>query len=257
MKIGFIGVGKIARAIVQGLCTSVMRDLTVKLSPRNEKISKELARTISNVDRMENNQLVLDESDVIFITVRPNISNEVLTSLKCRAEHTIISLVPFLSLSDLAKGVEPATRLSRAIPLPTVTTHNCPIPILNSNKTVTQIFSYIGQPLLIDDENQLHTLWALTGFIAPFYELLGELSDWATSNGVKKTVADRYVVDMFQSLSLSAQKTTPVDFNELVKHATTPNGMNEQAGREVRKEGAHAVYTTAASNLLRRFLKHI
>ncbi len=257
MKLGFIGVGKIACAVVKGLCTSSMHNLTVKLSPRNEENSKELEKKFPNVDRLETNQLVLDQSAIIFLAVRPNASKDILRTLKFSVDHVVISLIPFLQLSDLAKAVEPANRISRAVPLPTVVTHNCPIPVLNSNETVTEILGYIGQPLLVDDENQLHALWTLTGFIAPFYRLLGELSDWATSNGVRKTIANQYVADMFQSLSLSAQKIRPIDFNELVRHATGPNGMNEQAGREVSKKGAHEAYTTAADNLLKRFLQDL
>lgn len=255
MKLGFIGIGKIARAVVKGLCTSNKENLIIKLSPTNEENSKQLAKTFSNVNRLESNQLVLDQSDIIFIAVRPNDSKEVLSSLNFRVDHIVISFIPFLQFSELAKAVAPANRLSRAIPLPTVVTHNCPIPIFNSNKTVTKIFSYIGQPLLVDDENQLHTLWTLTGIIAPFYDLLRELSDWATMNGVKKAIANQYIADMFHSLLFSAQKTRPIDFNELMKHATTPNGMNEQAGKEISEKGAHEAYKIAADNLLKRFKK--
>jgi pyrroline-5-carboxylate reductase len=256
MKLGFIGTGEIACAIVKGLCTSSMTDLAVNLSPRNEENSRALAETFENVTRLESNQLVLDQSDTVFIAVRPSDAENVLSRLKFRVDHKVISLVPFLSLSELATAVEPAQTLSRAIPLPTVVNHDCPIPLFNSNTTVASIFSHIGQPLLVDDENQLHVLWTLTGLIAPYYDLLGELSGWAASHGVEGTIANQYVADMFHSLSLSAQKTSPIDFNELVKHATTPNGMNEQAGKEIRQQGAHETYKTTADHLLKRFLEH-
>ena len=44
-----------------------------------------------------------------------------------------------------------------------------------------------------------------------------------------------------------------MDFAKLATHAETPNGMNEQAGREIRENHAHDVYAKEADNLLKRF----
>ena len=61
---------------------------------------------------------------------------------------------------------------------------------------------------------------------------------------------------MFYSLLFSDQKTKHIDFSELVKHATTPNGMNEQAEKEIREKGAHEAYKIAADNLLKLFMQN-
>lgn len=253
MKLGFIGTGKIAYSVVKGLCTSNIDDLNISLSPRNNEISRHLTKTFTNVNRLETNQYVLDVSDIIFISVRPVDSKKVLHNLKFKDTHNLISFVPFLKFSELAESAKPAKKISRAIPLPTVINHNCPIPIFNSNDTVIKILSHIGEPLLIDEENQFHTLWTLTGFIAPFYSMIRELSDWAISNGIKEAVANQYIVDMFYSLLFSNKKNRNVDFNELVKQAATPNGMNEQADREIKEKRSYEAYKIAAENLLRRF----
>jgi pyrroline-5-carboxylate reductase len=92
-----------------------------------------------------------------------------------------------------------------------------------------------------------------TCLIAPYYELLEELSAWAAAKGVNKRISGRYVADMFYALSDAACRTDPIDFKHLVTHATTPKGMNEQAGIEIRSKGAHEVYREAADNLLKRF----
>ena len=252
MKLGVVGVGEIATAVVQSLCTSGMTDLVINLSPRNERNSRELAGRFDQVHRLQSNQRVLDQSDVILLSVRPDDSKAVLRGLEFRPDHQVISLVTFLTLSQLADAVGPASTISRAVPLPAVVTHRCPIPICNANETVVRIFGHMGQPLPVEDESQLHVLWALTGLIAPFYELLGELSGWAADNGVQPATANQYVADLFGALSLMARKTRPLDFGELVKRATTPNGMNEQAGREIRQQRAHEIYRAAVERLLER-----
>jgi len=255
MNLGFIGIGRIACSVVKGLCTSNIESATINLSPRNRENSVYLAQLFSNVNRSESNQTVLDDSDIIFICLPPKGSREILNNLEFRKTHTVISFIPFLSFSQLVEVIRPATIISRAIPLPTVVNHNCPIPVFNSDNTVNGILSYIGQPLPVENENQLHTLWTLTGLISSFYDLLRELSSWANSNGVNEEVATRYIVDMYHSLIFSIKEEQQVDFNALVKHAATPNGMNEQAGKEIKEKGAHEAYKFAADHLLERFMR--
>ena len=238
MKLGFIGIGEIASAVIKGLCTSNIENTIINLSPRNKENSIYLSNTFSNVKRMESNQQVLNESDIIFISVRPNEAKEILNNLNFKDTHTVVSFIPFLELSELTKIAAPAAKICRAIPLPTAANHNCPIPIFNSDKTVDKIFTFIGQPFIVDTENQLHTLWTLTGFIASFYDLLKELSAWANSNGVNEITANNYIVDMYHSVISQLKKENKIDFNKSLKQASTPNGMNEQALKEIKEQAA-------------------
>src|ERR1700754_2394700 len=105
MKLGFIGIGKIASAVVEGLCTSKANGLEIFLSPRNEKTSAYLAGKYPAarsgedpaarsgedpaaqagkypaVRRMESNQEVLDNSDIVIIALRPAVDVEFLKIL--------------------------------------------------------------------------------------------------------------------------------------------------------------------------------
>lgn len=253
MQIGFIGVGKITNAIVEGLCTSSIENAHIYLSPRNESNARRLAEKHTQVQRLESNQQVIDRSDIIFIAVRPAVASEVLRTLVFREEQIIISLIPLMKKADLLKLAAPATRITRAVPTPTVMQHTGPVLLFHSNDTVTQLFRHLGQPLEVTDEHQLHVLWTLTGLITPFYDLLHELSSWTGDNGVDATVANQYIAGLFQALTFAAQQDNHINFKELAQHAETPNGMNEQAGREIREKGAHHAYRIASDNLLKRF----
>ncbi len=253
MQIGFIGVGKITNAIVEGFCTSSIINTQIYLSPRNESIARHLAEKYAQVQRLESNQQVVDQSDIVFIAVRPAIAVEVLRTLMFRENQAVVSLVPLLKEAELLKAVAPATHVIRATPTPTVIQHTGPILLFHSNDTITQLFRHLGQPLEVTDEQQLHVLWTLTGLITPFYDLLHELSSWTIANGVDATTANQYVAGLFQALSFSAQQAGSINFKELAQHAETPNGMNEQAGRELREKGVHHAYKIASDNLLKRF----
>jgi len=105
MKIGFIGIGKIAGAIVEGLCTSAIENAEIFLSPRNEKNSLCLAGKYANVHRLESNQEVLNRSDVLMIALRPASAKEILRSLQFDRRHIVISLIPLLKYADLVSAV--------------------------------------------------------------------------------------------------------------------------------------------------------
>ncbi len=49
-----------------------------------------------------------------------------------------------------------------------------------------ELLGKIGQPLIIEDEHQLHTFWTITGLITHFYDLMVELSCWPIENAVDK-----------------------------------------------------------------------
>ncbi len=253
MKIGCIGVGKIAGAIVEGLCTSGTDVPEIFLSPRNAETSVALVRKYARVTRLESNQAVLDHSEIVIIALRPAVAVEILGGLRFDRSHIVVSLIPLLKYADLLHAIAPAGEASRAIPLPTVMNHRCPVPLFRAGEAVVKLFSRIGQPLHVADEGQLHALWTLTGLITPFYEQLGALSEWTIARGVDPTTADNYIADMFESLSHAAQQSAPGDFSLLAQHAATPNGMNEQAAREIRDSGAHNAWISAADHLLQRF----
>jgi pyrroline-5-carboxylate reductase len=257
LNIGFIGIGKIATAVIEGLCSSEIEGAKLRISPRNEENSVRLAAKYLTVTRMESNQEVLDHSEIIVLALRPPQAEEVLRNLKFRKEHLIVSLIPLIKHDDLAAMTAPAGKVCRAIPLPPVVNHNCPIPLFNAPEIVVDIFNNLGQPLMVIDENQLHAIWTLTCLITPYYDLLQELSIWTTDHGVDKTIANQYIANLFQALSYTAQIADPIEFDELAKHAATPNGMNEQAGKAIRADGAHSAYREAADRILERFPKEL
>ncbi len=253
MKLGFVGTGKISSAVVEGLCSAHIEGLEIKLSPRGEIVTQALAQAHAQVERCQSNQQVLDESEVVVLAVRPDDAMGVVAGLKFRADHEVISFVPFLLQADLERAAAPARHCCRAIPLPTVVHHQCPTTILHPNQTALDLFGAIGQPLLVDNESQLHTLWTLTGLISPLYDWMDGLSQWSVGQGVTEELSRRFVVDMVQALAYAAQQSDPLDFQALSHHAATPGGMNEQAASEIANQGSHKAYALVLDRLLERF----
>ena len=69
---GFIGVGTINAAVVQGLCTCDTPPKAVVLSPRNAEKAAALAASFPDRVRVaESNQAVLDAADWVFVATPP------------------------------------------------------------------------------------------------------------------------------------------------------------------------------------------
>ena len=271
MKVGIIGIGNIAAALVEGFSTAagpgaaavggvaaaVMEagstELELFLSPRNEARSKALAGRYPRVTRLESNQAVVDRSEIVIMSVRPPVAAEVLGALRFRPDHSVVSLVALLNYADLKTLAAPAAVVCRAIPMPAVAKHNCPIALFRPTPVVEELFGRVGSPLVVTDEPQLHALWTLTGLITPFYDLLAGLSGWAIAHGVQPLTANAYTAHLFQSLAALAQLDPGAGFPAFAQHAATPGGLNEQAGREIREAGAHEAWIDAADRLLPRF----
>ncbi len=253
LNLGFLGIGKIATALVEGFCTSAISEVSIYLSPRNQANADRLSKKYAQVQKTDSNQEVLDHADIIFIALTPAAVTTELALLQFDPRHTVVSLVPLLKYADLEGMATPATQICRAIPLPSVVLHQCPIPLYQASIPITHLISHIGQPLPVTDEDQLHALWTLTGLITPFYEQLEALSNWTIAHGVSSQTANTYIANLYQSLAYMAQQASTVNFSELASHAATPRGMNEQAGKEIREKGAHDIYTQAAEHLLARF----
>jgi len=104
MKLGFVGTGAMTSAIVGGLRSGAVERHCIRLSPRNPGIAADLASRFPAVSIATSNQDVLDGSEIVVLAVRPQIARNVVSKLRFRPDHRVISIVSGLSLrrvSDL------------------------------------------------------------------------------------------------------------------------------------------------------------
>lgn len=81
-KIGFIGCGKMASAIIKGILNACCKpDVEIKGSEINCEIA-ELAQSRLGIDVITDNRLLAMDSDIIFIATKPNYVTQVLEEIK-------------------------------------------------------------------------------------------------------------------------------------------------------------------------------
>ena len=81
MILGFIGTGKISSSIIFGIFKSKLKVKRIYISSRNRNIAKKLASKYRKIKMLNNNQEIIDKSSTIFLSVTPNVGNEILSKL--------------------------------------------------------------------------------------------------------------------------------------------------------------------------------
>ena len=242
MRLGFIGTGNIAAALVEGFCTLPACPYDVAVSPRNAEKAQGLAGRFEPVQVAADNQAVIDSSDIVFLALRPQIAESVLRQLRFRENQTIVSLIGAASVARIRELVAPVRAVFRAVPLPPAAQHVGPIILYPDDPAVGSMLGRIGELYAVSDENHLNVLTAITALISPFFALLGETARWAEAAGVDRSIARSYTAAMFHAISTQALTMPVTSFSELGAEAATPGGLNEKALAVIRKQGGYTAF---------------
>lgn len=232
LTLGFLGTGRIAGAMVEGFATGGEPPRMV-LSPRNEARSRRLAERWPTVERAVTNQEVVDQADLVVVSLRPQAVAEVLPGLRFRKGQGVLAVVPDLSVARGRELVRPAGPFVRALPLTSVAQRQGPIPFFPDDPRVEALLGRLGRPLPVAGEAELHRLWATTALISTYYTQLHAIQAWCADAGVRPELARDYLVAMVGALDLMAAGGEPLD--DLAREAATPGGLNEMALERMRR----------------------
>jgi len=255
MNLGFIGTGKIASSVIEGICTSKIYFNKIIISPRNRLIAQKLKKKFIKVEISKNNQQIVDNCNWIFLSVTPSVGQEIIKELKFKSNQTIISFISTITLAQLKKAVKVKAKIVRAIPLPPISLQKGPVPICPPNKRVKEFFNKIGTTVEIKNEKSSINFWSTSGMMAPFYELLRIMTNWLVKKGIKRSDAQKYITSLFLALSEDAVVNSKKDLKYLVKESQTPDGLNKQAVTELTRSGFYKKIEKTLNSLHKRLNK--
>ena len=255
MKIGFIGTGQITKAVVTGILGAKLKVNKIYLSERNKKISKDLKSKSKKITIIKNNQEIINKSNWIFLAVTPKVGEKILHKYHFKSNQTIISFISTIKMKQLKKIVKVKASIVRAIPLPPISLRKGPVPIFPPNKKVKNFFNQLGVTVEIKKENSSLNFWSTSGMMAPFYEMLNQMSNWLVKRGIKRDDAQKYITSLFVALSEDAVVKSKKDLKYLVKESQTPGGLNEQGVKEFKKVGFYRSIDKTLNSILKRLNK--
>ena len=255
MNLGFIGTGKIAYSVINGICTSKISFDRILISPRNRLLAQKLKKRFKKIVIAKNNQEIVDNCNWVFLSVTPTIGKRIIKEIKFKSNQTIISFISTITLAQLKKAIKVKVKIVKAIPLPPISLKKGPIPICPPNKKIKEFFDKIGTTVEIKNEKLSINFWSASGMMAPFYELLRVMIDWLVKKGIKKDDAQKYITSLFLALSEDAVINSKKNLKYLVKDSQTPNGLNEQGVRELTKLGFYKKLEKVLNSIHKRLDK--
>ena len=255
MRLGFIGTGKIASSVIEGICNSKIRYKKIIVSKRNNKISLKLKKKFKKIIISKSNQSIVDNSDWVFLSVTPLVGSKIIKELSFRKKQIIVSFISTITLSELKKMIKVNAEIIRAIPLPPISIKKGPIPIYPPNKKIKNFFNNLGTVIEIKNEKSSINFWSTSGMMASYYDMLRIMSDWLIKRGVKKLIAQKYITSLFLALSEDAVVNSKKDLKYLVKDSQTPKGLNEQGLKEMSKKKVYQSIIATLDNIHKRLNK--
>ena len=246
MNLGFIGTGKIASSIINGIFRSKLKISKIYISSRNRNIAKKLSKRFVKVQICANNC-----SSVIILSVTPQVGSKILKNLNFKKNKTIISLISTIKLEHL-KRITGNKNICKAIPLPFIENKFGPIIVSPRNRTANKIFSKLGFVIEINDENMSFNFWATSSMMAAYYEILNSTTNCLIKRGIKQKIATHYTAELFLALSKDAVLKKNIGFKKLVSESQTPKGLNMQVLKELKKKKFYNKFIKSLNNVHKR-----
>ena len=255
MRLGFIGIGKIASSVIIGICTSKISFQKILISPRNRNIAQKLKKRFRKVNIAKTNQEIVDKCNWVFLAITPKIGEQIIPKLKFRSNQKVVSFISTIKLAQLKKFIKKKVKIVRAIPLPPISIGKGPVPICPPDKQVKSFFDKIGTTIEIKSEKLSNNFWSMSGMMAPFYEMLKVQADWLVKRGIKRDNAQKYITSLFIALSEDSAVKSKKHLKYLVAESQTPGGLNEQGVKELRKSGVYKSLEKSLNSILKRLNK--
>jgi pyrroline-5-carboxylate reductase len=224
MRIGFIGVGTISAAVIEGL-QSLAEPPAVIVSPRSQATSEALAARFPKVRRGESNREA-GAADMVFLGMRPAQLDQAMAGIDFDAGQIIVSMVAGFGYEEARKRWPRAT-VCRFIPMPGIARGRGPMTLYPGLPEVAALFRPLGELFVVEREHDLH-FGGLNAFMSSYFELENALISVGSGAGLAEAEARRYVVSLLGMLADTAARTPAEAFGRLVEEHQTKGGLNER-----------------------------
>lgn len=253
MKIGFIGLGNMAGAIIGGLLKQGIVDNTevfgsAKTQATAEKIAKEYG-----IETCTDNKKIAEKSEVLVLAVKPVFFPEVIAEIKdvVNKNTLIISIAAGKSIEWIENAFEKEIKLVRCMPnTPALVLEGCTGVCVNSMVTndekqlALQIMSSFGKAHLIE-ERMMDAVIGVSGSSPAYvFMFIEAMADAAVLGGMPRKMAYEFAA---QAVLGSAKMVLELGKHpgELKDMVCSPAGTTIEAVKVLEEKGMRAAVMDA------------
>lgn len=214
-KIGFIGGGNMAEALIKGLLAGSMSAEKILVSEPSDMRREHLLSSYG-IGLAESNLELMEQSDIVVLAIKPQIVIEVLDEVAgvYSNEKLLVSILAGVTSATIEKYFQGAPRVVRVMPnTPALVGegasaicrgHHASSEDLN---VVRQLLETVGTVQLID-ERQMDAATGLSGSgPAYIYTVIEALADGGVREGLRRDVAHALAVQTVVGAALMVRET--------------------------------------------------
>lgn len=259
-KVGFIGGGNMAGALVKGLLAAgrfAAADLVV--SDASTDARRRLEGT-HGVETLADNAEVARRAPVFVLAVKPQVMDDVLAEIRSAIEprHLVISIAAGIPLARLEAGLGGDARVVRVMPnTPALLGKGMSVAVAGRHATrrdleeTVRLFESVGDAVAIEREDLMDAVTALSGSGPAFvYAFAEHLIAGGVAIGLDEALATRLAFATLDGASamLRAGERTPRELREMVSSpgGTTLAGLAVLGDRDFGGTVAAALAAAAA-----------
>jgi pyrroline-5-carboxylate reductase len=255
MRIGFIGGGNMAEAMIKGMASHGMEGILV--SDPSESRRRHLKDTY-RVESTASNNEVVSACSIIILAVKPQVMGKVLDEIRVNIteDKTVVSIAAGISLPFLAARLR-SKKLIRVMPnTPALVQEGMTVVSFSESlsdseiSAVREIFMSIGKVIALP-EKYMDIVTALSGSGPGFISLFVEaMTDAGTRRGLGDADARTLMIQtLLGTARLLETGISPVKLRDMV---TSPGGTTEAGLEVLRREGFTEMISTAVDAAARR-----
>ena len=232
-KIGFVGAGKMASAIIKGLIRTGFAKPEELIATQAETDLLREKSQILGIKVIADNKVMAQNADTIFIATKPNQVADVLNEIKpfVDSDKLVVSIAAGVTTEKLEAGLPQGTRVIRVMPnTPALVGEGMSGMVGGKNAKkedldyIQKLLSTIGKCIVVDNEAQIDIVTAISGSGPAFYyKVINEIA----------RAGEKLGLDYEKSLLLSIQTAIgsakmalnrDISMEELISNVATKGG---------------------------------
>jgi pyrroline-5-carboxylate reductase len=241
MRLGFIGTGTIASAVVEGIAGDGHQ---ITVSERSRARSADLAARFGV--SVADNQGVVDASDVLFLGLLPDQAATVLPTLHFHAGQRVISFIAGVSLETLEPLLAPATPVALMLPFPGIAKGGSPIIALGQTDLIDTLFTPENSVYSVENDAEMMAYLAAQAVLSPAVKLVADAAQW-----IAPKVSDPAQAEDFLRVLVGSNLMSN-DLAPLLQALSSPGGYNARLREHMDAEGMQAALARGLEALAAR-----
>lgn len=246
-KIGFIGAGNMASAIIRGMVENGFKGSQIGVADLNQSLLDTLKEDVG-VATFDTNSALMDFADIIILAVKPQVMTTVLTQIKASyntERHLMVSVAAGISIQGIQQDIgNNNAAVVRVMPnTPSLIGEGMSGLYANEfcspdqKEMVEHIMAAVGQVLWLDEEDKIHAVTAISGSGPAYYfHFMEAMIAAAIEYGIDRESATKLVLQTAKGAAHLAISSSD-DVTQLRKKVTSPGGTTEQGVNSMKESG--------------------